>query len=154
MKYLSYLLILLIPLQLGQINGLLAMGQASQIPLPAQDGSFLHKDSVFKIAQEGTVTITVDAAADAVGTATITHGLGYNPVVLGTVTLPAALNSEIMAFPGQYYIYEATVGGFYKAGAVFEYFATDTQTLTLQVRADNNGGDYVIKYFILSQEAN
>lgn len=119
---------------------------------------FNSAQNVFKIALTGTVSIVVAGGSDTSGTATVTHNLGYNPIIFGTVTLPAGLSSEIVQFPGAYWTYQPAVGGvgeFYRPRVVFEYFASNTNSTLFQIRNANlAGGTYVVRYYMLQETAN
>ena len=114
---------------------------------------FNSDQNMFKIALSGTASIVVPAGANQTGTATVTHNLGQSPLVFGTVTLTPGLSSEIMQFPGAYYVWDGVSRNVPRL--VFEYFATDTNTLTLQIRSDGfASGTFTVKYYILQETAN
>ena len=51
-----------------------------------------------------------------------------------------------MAFPGAYYIHDGSV---FRVRVISEYFATNTNTATIQVREDVGSGTWTIRYYIL-----
>lgn len=102
--------------------------------------------NMFKIHMTGTATINLSGGSPRTGTQVITHGLGYSPVVVGSIKLPPALTDEVVDFPGQYFVHDGSV---FRCREVYEYFAANLNQVTLQVRSDFATGDYIIKYYIL-----
>lgn len=107
---------------------------------------FNSANNVFKIAMSGSVDISVSGSGPAQGTANIAHNLGYSPIIIGSVKLPAGLSSETVAFPGSYATYS---GGLFRIREMYEYFAADNNTATLQIRSDIATGTYTVQYYVL-----
>lgn len=99
-----------------------------------------------KVYATGTATLTTSGGSPRTSSTTITHNLGYSPIIVGSITLSSGLSSEIMAFPGAYYIHDGSV---FRVRVISEYFATNTNTATIQVREDVGSGTWTIRYYIL-----
>lgn len=103
--------------------------------------------NMFKIFMSGEEELITSGASPRVATFDITHNLGYSPVIVGSVQLSTGLSSEVMGFPGAYYQHSGGTG--FLVRAVFEYFASDNNTATVQVREDIGGGTWKVRYYVL-----
>lgn len=104
--------------------------------------------NTFKIHMSGTVSITTSGAAPRTASASVTHNLGYSPVIVGSVTLTPGLSSEIVGFPGTLNVYVDNVTH-YATRASYGYFASNSNTSTFVINEDISTGTYVIRYYIL-----
>lgn len=102
--------------------------------------------NMLKVYATGTVTLTTSGGSPRTANTVVTHNLGYSPVVVGSVVQSTGLSSEIMAFPGAYYIHDGSV---FRVRVIGEYFATSLTALTLQIREDVGAGTWTVRYYIL-----
>jgi hypothetical protein len=108
--------------------------------------------NTFKVHMTGTVSLTTSGGSPRSASTTITHNLGYSPVIVGSVTLPAGLSSEVVGFPGTYNVYVDNITHF-ATRATYGYFAANSNTATITVNEDIATGTYVIRYYVLVETA-
>lgn len=108
----------------------------------------------FKIAQTGTASINVSGTPGS-GLGTVSHDIGYPPVVFAFVTEIGGATSDLLMLP--YYSIEQSISSPYPitigAAATVQPFDTN---ITFYVRANNNPsflGQWSFRYYILVETA-
>ncbi len=105
-----------------------------------------------KVYMTGSVTLTPTAYGSAgTATTTVTTGLGYYPIIVGSVTLPAAYSNDTMAFPLHYVGWSGTTNSVI---TTVDYYATSANTFDISaISSFDINSPITVKYYVLVESA-